>query len=89
VQTEQNLSIILCFCEGRPCYTNFEISAPTVYHNVTLEDCAMQSEMFGPILPVITVSDHKEAINIIQSLEKPLALYIFSKSNEVCTLFNL
>ena len=43
----------------------------------------MQSELFGPILPIITVADHEEAIKIINNSEKPLSMYIFSNTNQV------
>ena len=59
------------------------VSAPTVYQDVSMDDIAMQSELFGPILPVITVADYEEAIKIIRSQEKPLSMYIFSNSNNV------
>ncbi|MGK0314313.1 MAG: aldehyde dehydrogenase (NAD+) [Saprospiraceae bacterium] len=46
-----------------------------------LPDTALlwQEEIFGPILPIRTYSDIKEAIQFINSREKPLALYIYSK----------
>uniref|UniRef100_A0A3B3TXF8 Aldehyde dehydrogenase 3 family, member A1 n=1 Tax=Poecilia latipinna TaxID=48699 RepID=A0A3B3TXF8_9TELE len=34
-------------------------------------------EIFGPLLPIVTVSDMEDAINFINEREKPLALYIF------------
>ena len=37
-----------------------------------------QEEIFGPILPVITVSSRGEAIEFINQREKPLTMYIFS-----------
>uniref|UniRef100_A0A3B5LF39 Aldehyde dehydrogenase domain-containing protein n=1 Tax=Xiphophorus couchianus TaxID=32473 RepID=A0A3B5LF39_9TELE len=37
----------------------------------------MQEEIFGPVLPIVTVSDMEDAINFINEREKPLALYIF------------
>uniref|UniRef100_A0A3Q0RID9 Aldehyde dehydrogenase 3 family, member A1 n=1 Tax=Amphilophus citrinellus TaxID=61819 RepID=A0A3Q0RID9_AMPCI len=37
----------------------------------------MQDEIFGPVLPIVTVSDMDDAINFINEREKPLALYIF------------
>ncbi len=54
--------------------------APTVIDSVSWEDAVMQSEIFGPILPVIEFTDIKEAINIINSQPKPLALYLFSQN---------
>jgi aldehyde dehydrogenase (NAD+) len=53
---------------------------PTVVVNVDPEtDVLMQEEIFGPILPIVTVSSIHDALRIIQSKPKPLSLYIFSK----------
>ena len=38
----------------------------------------MQEEIFGPLLPFITVNNEQEAINFINNRDKPLALYVFS-----------
>lgn len=43
----------------------------------------MQEEIFGPVLPIITVSDVSEAIRFINDREKPLALYVFSSDKKV------
>lgn len=51
----------------------------TVMDNVTFEDSIMQSEIFGPIMPIITYSKIEEVISIINSHDKPLALYLFTK----------
>jgi aldehyde dehydrogenase (NAD+) len=50
---------------------------PVVVANVSLTDSVMSDELFGPICPVLkgTIS---EAITAINSLPRPLALYIFS-----------
>ena len=48
--------------------------------NSTFDDDVMKIEIFGPILPIITFADIDEAITKINSLTKPLALYIFSSS---------
>lgn len=42
----------------------------------------MQEEIFGPILPVITFKNLQEAIDIMNSKNKPLALYIFSDNKQ-------
>merc|ERR1719445_764773 len=47
----------------------------------------MKDEIFGPILPIVTVNSAEEAINIINSRDKPLALYLFSTSEKVQELF--
>jgi len=61
--------------------------APTIVTGVSWEDSLMQSEIFGPILPVITVNSADEAIKEINQREKPLALYIFSDHTEVVEQF--
>lgn len=43
----------------------------------------MQEEIFGPILPVISYKNIDEAIALVNSKEKPLALYIYSKNKPV------
>ncbi len=40
----------------------------------------MREEIFGPILPIVTVRDTREAIAFINAGEKPLALYVFGAS---------
>lgn len=38
----------------------------------------MQQEIFGPILPFLTVNNEQDAIRFINGRDKPLALYIFT-----------
>lgn len=47
----------------------------------------MQEEIFGPILPLVTVRSLDEAIDFINRREKPLALYAYSSSCQVGTVF--
>ena len=49
----------------------------TVLTNVTPDMEIMQSEIFGPILPIVSYKTLDEAIAFVQSRPKPLALYIF------------
>jgi aldehyde dehydrogenase (NAD+) len=51
---------------------------PTVLRNVSPDSPIMQSEIFGPVLPVLRVKDVDEAIGFVNQGEKPLALYLFS-----------
>ncbi|XP_065369713.1 aldehyde dehydrogenase, dimeric NADP-preferring isoform X2 [Calliphora vicina] len=60
---------------------------PTVIVDVKPEDPVMQSEIFGPILPIINVESAYEAIKFINSREKPLALYVLSDSQKTVELF--
>lgn len=51
---------------------------PTVLRNVSPDSEIMESEIFGPVLPVLRVQGLDEAIDFINQREKPLALYLFS-----------
>uniref|UniRef100_A0A8C6NNL3 Aldehyde dehydrogenase n=1 Tax=Nothobranchius furzeri TaxID=105023 RepID=A0A8C6NNL3_NOTFU len=51
--------------------------APTVLKDVPPHSRLMQEEIFGPVLPIVTVSDMDDAISFINEREKPLALYVF------------
>jgi aldehyde dehydrogenase (NAD+) len=57
--------------------------APTVLVGVKPDAAVMEDEIFGPILPVLTVGDIDEAIRFVNDREKPLALYAFSSSDDV------
>lgn len=56
---------------------------PTILDYVSWEDAVMQEEIFGPILPVLTYQQLDEAISIIESRPRPLALYCFTESSKV------
>ncbi|CAG7824866.1 unnamed protein product, partial [Allacma fusca] len=56
---------------------------PTFIGNVKRDDILMDGEIFGPILAFVTVNSCDEAIDFINSIERPLALYIFSKDDNV------
>ncbi|MHA7177734.1 aldehyde dehydrogenase family protein [Arthrobacter sp. Sr24] len=55
---------------------------PTVIH---VDDAAqlMEAEIFGPVLPLLTVGSAAEAIDFINERDKPLALYVFSSDESV------
>jgi aldehyde dehydrogenase (NAD+) len=42
----------------------------------------MQNEIFGPVLPIITVQNLDEAIRFVNSRPKPLSAYLFTKTKE-------
>lgn len=54
--------------------------APTVLVDVDPASDVMAEEIFGPILPVLTVEDLDEATDFIRRRPKPLALYVFAAS---------
>ena len=55
---------------------------PTVISNVPESASLLQDEIFGPILPIKTYKTLDEAITYINAKEKPLALYVYSKSKK-------
>lgn len=61
---------------------NDQFISPTIITQIDANSRIMQEEIFGPLLPIITYQNLDEAISIINAKEKPLALYIFSKSNK-------
>ncbi len=54
--------------------------APTVLADVDPEAPVMREEIFGPILPIVTVDGLDAAIDFINDRDKPLALYVFTDS---------
>ncbi|XP_069767617.1 aldehyde dehydrogenase family 3 member A2-like isoform X2 [Narcine bancroftii] len=57
--------------------------APTIVTDVDPDSRIMQEEIFGPLLPIVTVSGVDEAIAFINKREKPLALYPFSHNQKL------
>jgi aldehyde dehydrogenase (NAD+) len=53
---------------------------PTVVVDPDLDEPLMQDEIFGPILPIVTVQSVDEAIKFVNSRPKPLAAYLFTKT---------
>ena len=51
----------------------------TLLDEPALDADVMQNEIFGPILPIVSVKDMNETFEIIRQYEKPLALYLFTK----------
>lgn len=56
---------------------------PTLLADVPVDAPAMQEEIFGPILPILEFDNLDEALSLVRSKEKPLALYLFSTSGHV------
>jgi aldehyde dehydrogenase (NAD+) len=56
---------------------------PTVVVDPALDEPLMTDEIFGPILPIVTVGSLDEAIAFVNSRPKPLAAYLFTKSKDV------
>ena len=56
---------------------------PTVVVDPELDSGLMSEEIFGPILPVITVDSMDDAVDFVNDREKPLALYVFGEDDTV------
>ena len=56
--------------------------ATAVMDQVTEDDAVMQEEIFGPLLPILTVGSMEEAIAFVNRRPKPLALYLFTENRE-------
>ena len=52
---------------------------PTILKNVTWNDPVMEREIFGPIFPILTFENLDEVLRVVNSKDKPLALYYFSE----------
>jgi aldehyde dehydrogenase (NAD+) len=56
--------------------------APTVIRNPRQDSALMRDEIFGPLLPVIGVDSVQQGVaQWVQPREKPLALYLFSRTS--------
>ena len=56
--------------------------APAVVTDMREDDPLMAEEIFGPILPVMGVESLDKAMEFINSRPRPLALYLFTESDE-------
>ena len=57
--------------------------APTVLRGVAPDAAVMGEEIFGPVLPVLAYDDVAEVTARISEGDKPLALYLFTGSEDV------
>ncbi|WP_212924791.1 aldehyde dehydrogenase [Oceanobacillus sp. J11TS1] len=56
---------------------------PTILDKIEWDDPIMEEEIFGPILPVIQFENIEDALALIKSKEKPLALYYFGENPQM------
>ncbi|MCZ7536594.1 MAG: aldehyde dehydrogenase family protein [Acidimicrobiia bacterium] len=71
---------------GGETYEAARYIAPTILADVSPDAPVMDEEIFGPILPVIAVDGVGEAISFVRERDKPLALYVFTESDEIADL---
>lgn len=56
---------------------------PVIIKDVQLSDPVMQQEIFGPVLPVISVMNEEEALKIIHRIPEPLSIYLFTRDRKI------
>ena len=56
---------------------------PTVMDGISWEDAVMQEEIFGPIMPILTYDSIDDVIQIVNSHDTPLALYVYAEDKQV------
>lgn len=62
---------------------------PTILYDVKWTDKVMEREIFGPILPILIFDELDEVIKVVNSHDKPLALYYFSEDkNKINKVLN-
>jgi len=59
---------------------NSKYISPTIVSNLEENASLLTDEIFGPILPIVTYKTIEDAIIYINKKERPLALYMYSKS---------
>nr|AMJ39510.1 aldehyde dehydrogenase H1 copy 1 isoform [Bixa orellana] len=58
--------------------------APTIFLDVPHDSLIMNEEIFGPLLPIITVDKVEDSFDLINSSgRKPLAAYLFTSNEEL------
>uniref|UniRef100_A0A915DQJ4 Aldehyde dehydrogenase n=1 Tax=Ditylenchus dipsaci TaxID=166011 RepID=A0A915DQJ4_9BILA len=59
-----------------------DVFIPPIILDANKEDCSMKAEIFGPVLPIMTVNKLEDAIEHIVDGEKPLSIYLFSNNQK-------
>ncbi|BGO91106.1 Hexadecenal dehydrogenase [Rhodotorula toruloides] len=54
----------------------------TIVRGVKPDDSLMSEEIFGPVLPIMTLPTLDDMVKFIQSRDTPLALYVFTQSKK-------
>lgn len=60
---------------------------PTILTNVNPNHPVMKEEIFGPIMPIVTIANAHEAIKFINARDRPLTSYVFTKDKQIQDLF--
>lgn len=57
--------------------------SPTIVEVTDWDDVAMQEEIFGPVLPIVTYENIEDAIQIANKHPDPLVCYLFTKNKKL------
>ncbi|XP_050365008.1 aldehyde dehydrogenase family 3 member H1-like isoform X2 [Argentina anserina] len=57
--------------------------APTILLDVPQDSLIMNEEIFGPLLPIVTVEKIEDSFDLINSGTKPLAAYLFTNNQKL------
>ncbi len=60
--------------------------SPTLIEITNINDPLMNEELFGPLMPILTIHNLEDAISKIRALPRPLALYMFGGGKKEQTL---
>ncbi len=83
-----NMERLIALMEGSKVYWggSYEVEElffePTIIDNADFSLPVMQSEIFGPILPVMTYGSMDELMEMLKKCPNPLSLYYFSKNRK-------
>jgi aldehyde dehydrogenase (NAD+) len=83
---EKHFNRLCGLLKDEPCVYGGEVNreqlriAPAVIDHATMDSAAMQEEIFGPILPVLTIKDISDVPSIVSQHPTPLALYLFTEN---------
>jgi len=86
IASERHTARFQQLLEGQKVHTGGQVDvakryvAPTIVLDPSPDSALMQEEIFGPVLPIVTVDEMHEAIKFVADRPKPLALYLFTKS---------
>ncbi|CAM8964545.1 unnamed protein product [Rhodiola kirilowii] len=56
---------------------------PTILLDPPLDSAIMTDEIFGPLLPIITLESIEDSVRFINARPKPLAVYLFSNNSKL------
>lgn len=86
IASERHTARFAKLLEGQKIHTGGQVDvaqryvAPTIVLDPDPDSELMREEIFGPVLPVITVDEMHHAVKFVADRPKPLALYLFANN---------